>query len=288
MPVDGAGHLRVMTWNLWYEFGPFERRREAIGRVIARENPDIVCLQEVFCRRIGTEVHTFADDLARDLGMNCFVSDGPWFPRLSSDNAGEETAMGNAILSRWPIASHGQVTLPGKDSDAGYRKAVHVRVDTPWGAWPFVCTHLNHRFDESAVRVRQVDALADLVHELRGDPNADPPVIVGGDFNAVPDSDEIRRLTGRTGPRHTNLVLSDVWEQCGEGTGFTWRSDNEYQTDANWPNRRLDFLFVSWPRPKPMGHPRRAWLAGVEPELVEGRHVQASDHVAVVADFRTV
>lgn len=194
--------------------------------------------------------------------------------------------MGNAILSRWPIESHGQVTLPGKDSDAGYRKAVHARVNTPWGAWPFVCTHLNHRFDESAVRVRQVDALADLIRDLRGNSDSDLPVIIGGDFNAVPDSDEIRRLTGRTEPRHANLVLSDVWEQCGDGSGLTWRSDNEYQADANWPNRRLDYLFVTWPRPKPMGHARRAWLVGVEPEDVDGRRVQPSDHAAVVADFR--
>jgi endonuclease/exonuclease/phosphatase family metal-dependent hydrolase len=178
------------------------------------------------------------------------------------------------------------VTLPGKDSDAGYRKAVHARVNTPWGAWPFVCTHLNHRFDESAVRVRQVDALADLIRDLRGNSDSDLPVIIGGDFNAVPDSDEIRRLTGRTEPRHANLVLSDVWEQCGDGSGLTWRSDNEYQADANWPNRRLDYLFVTWPRPKPMGHARRAWLAGVESEDVDGRRVQPSDHAAVVADFR--
>ena len=40
--------MRVMTWNLWYEFGPFEHRREAVRRVITRENPDVVCLQEVF------------------------------------------------------------------------------------------------------------------------------------------------------------------------------------------------------------------------------------------------
>jgi len=284
MPADGAHHLRVMTWNLWHEFGPFELRREAIRRVIEREKPDVLCLQEVACRRIGTTVDTFAHDLARDLGLHCFVSDGPWFPRASG--ADGESAMGNAILSRWPILSTGQVALPGKDTDAGYRKAVHVRLDTPWGSWPIVCTHLNHRFDESAVRLRQVDALADLIRDLRGDPASDLPVVVAGDFNAVPDSDEIRRLTGRTEPRHPNLMMSDAWEQRGEGPGHTWRSDNEYQIDAFWPNRRLDYVFVSWPRPKPMGHPLHAWLVGLVPEDVDGRAVQPSDHAAVVVDLR--
>jgi len=279
--------VRVLTWNLWYEFGPWESRQLAIRRVIEREDPDVICLQEVFCTRTSTSTYSFADRLANELGHHSVTSDGPWFPRRESTVAGEETAMGNAIISRWPIESHGQITLPGKDDDAGYRKAVHARIATPWGSWPIVSTHLNHRFDESAVRLRQVDALADLIVELRGDSATDLPVVVGGDFNAVPDSDEIRRLTGRTTTRHANLVLSDVWEQCGDGTGQTWRSDNRYQSDANWPNRRLDYVFVSWPRPKPMGHPSRAWLTGVEPEDVDGLSVQPSDHAAVVVDLRT-
>lgn len=279
--------MRVLTWNLWYEFGPWESRQLAIRRVIEREDPDVICLQEVFCTRTSTSTYSFADRLANELGHHSVTSDGPWFPRRESTVAGEETAMGNAIISRWPIESHGQIALPGKDDDAGYRKAVHARIATPWGSWPIVSTHLNHRFDESAVRLRQVDALADLIVELRGDSATDLPVVVGGDFNAVPDSDEIRRLTGRTTTRHANLVLSDVWEQCGDGTGQTWRSDNRYQSDANWPNRRLDYVFVSWPRPKPMGHPRRAWLTGVEPEDVDGSSVQPSDHAAVVVDLRT-
>ena len=279
--------MRVLTWNLWYEFGPWESRQLAIRRVIEREDPDVICLQEVFCTRTSTSTYSFADRLANELGHHSVTSDGPWFPRRESTVAGEETAMGNAIISRWPIESHGQITLPGKDDDAGYRKAVHARIATPWGSWPIVSTHLNHRFDESAVRLRQVDALADLIVEMRGDSATDLPVVVGGDFNAVPDSDEIRRLTGRTTTRHANLVLSDVWEQCGDGTGHTWRSDNRYQSDANWPNRRLDYVFVSWPRPKPMGHPRRAWLTGVEPEDVDGLSVQPSDHAAVVVDLRT-
>ena len=74
-----------------------------------------------------------------------------------------------------------------------------------------------------------------------------------------------------------------MWELKGEGLGHTWSDRNKYLANANWPNRRLDYLFVTWPRPKPVGNPVRAWLAGVEP--VGG--VQASDHFAVVADVLT-
>ncbi|MEY3093318.1 MAG: hypothetical protein RLZZ269_1651 [Actinomycetota bacterium] len=254
--------MRVMTWNIWWQFGPYAERQPAIGRVLAAESPDVVLLQEV------SRDDEQAQRLASELGYHVAVTHDRW-------------PMANAILSRWPLSRIEQVSLPGLDGADGPRRLLTAVAATPWGDWPFGCTHLAHRFDESDVRVAQVDVIADHLRDLRGDPAHDRPVIVGGDFNAVPDSDEIRRLTGRTAVRHRNLVLNDVWEQCGEGAGHTWSGTNPYQADANWPNRRIDYLFVTWPRPKPAGHPRRAWLAGVD--AVNG--VQPSDHYAVVADF---
>jgi endonuclease/exonuclease/phosphatase family metal-dependent hydrolase len=144
-----------------------------------------------------------------------------------------------------------------------------------------VCTHLDHKFDSSATRIAQCEALSGIVDQLRNDPEVDVPVILAGDFNSVPDSDEIRMLTGRSAPAVPGLVFTDLWEVAGEGAGFTWRRDNSYINDSTWPNRRLDYLFVSWPRPRPIGNPSRIWLAGLE--AVGG--IQPSDHAAVVADI---
>jgi endonuclease/exonuclease/phosphatase family metal-dependent hydrolase len=116
---------------------------------------------------------------------------------------------------------------------------------------------------------------------FRGDPDTELPVVIGGDFNAPPDSDEIRLLTGRRAVPVKNLVLSDCWEQVGDGPGATWRHDNPYQAATAWPNRRLDYVFVSWPRPKPLGNPLAAWLTGLGP--VDGVH--PSDHAAVVVEL---
>ncbi|MEY3166519.1 MAG: hypothetical protein RLZZ343_322 [Actinomycetota bacterium] len=255
--------IRVLTWNLWWHFGPWQERQSVIEKVLADENPDVVFLQEVHT----TEQQ--AQDFAATLNYQVVVTQSEWH-------------MGNAILSRWPIIRHGQVALPNAKGDPAHRRALFAVLDSPWGPWPVICTHLDHRFDESNVRMLQVDAIADLALSLRGDPKIDLPVLLGGDFNAVPDSDEIRRLTGRTSVRHPNLVFADMWELCGEDSGHTWSSANPYLADANWPNRRLDYLFVSWPRPKPAGHPSKVWLAGVNP--IDG--VQGSDHYAVVADVR--
>lgn len=251
--------MRLLTWNLWWRFGPFEERQPAIEEVLRREDADILVLQEV---RVTDGQ---AEALRLALGLSAAVTTTGW-------------EMGNAILSRWPISDHGVVALPDGTGRPAHRRALFAIVDTPWGSWPVVCTHLDHRFDESAVRLHQVDAIADLVADLRS--RSELPVLLGGDFNAVPDSDEIRRLTGRSPVRHPNLVFADMWELHGVGPGHTWSGANPYLVDANWPNRRLDYLFVTWPRPKPAGHPRRVWLAGTEP--IAG--VQPSDHFAVVAD----
>jgi len=262
--IKTESRMRLMTWNVWHHFGPWQERQAAIEHVIEAENPDVLFMQEV---------HTTdkqAENLAAKFGYQCVVTTSPW-------------NMGNAILSRWPIVRFGQEQLPNAAGEPAHRRALWAVLDTPWGQWPVIGTHIDHRFDESHVRQLQVDAISDLVLTLRTDPSADLPVLIGGDFNAVPDSDEIRRLTGRTAVKNRNVVFADMWELKGDGSGHTWSDRNEYLANANWPNRRIDYLFVTWPRPKPLGNPVRVWLAGVEP--VGG--VQASDHFAVVADVLT-
>jgi hypothetical protein len=88
------------------------------------------------------------------------------------------------------------------------------------------------------------------------------------------------------------IVFTDVWEQAGGhgagvDPGHTWRAANPHTADSAWPNRRLDYLLVSWPRPKPVGNPIEAWTVGTDAIEVDGRPVWPSDHAAVVADFVT-
>lgn len=263
--------MRVLTWNLWWSFGPWQDRQAAIRAVLATQSADVLFLQETI------PAHHQAAQLADYLGLHV-VETG----RDPEGSGGRASGMANAILSRWPISEFTQIALPARPSEPAVRTALACVVDTPWGPWPMVTTHLDHRFDSSDQRLRQVDVVADAVRDLLERTDSDLPAIVGGDFNAVPDSDEIRRMTGRSEVRHRNLVFNDVWELRGEGPGHTWSSSNPHLRDANWPNRRIDYLFVTWPRPKPAGHPTRVWLAGEDP--VDG--VVASDHFAVVADVR--
>ena len=271
--------MRVMTWNLWWQFGSWEQRQAAIAKVIADAQPDVVFLQEVWSQ--GSD--SSARRLAELLGYEHALTDDPFAHRRNGD-----PGFHNAIVSRWPLLDVASHPLPRADGAPGHRRALSAAVTDPSGLrWPVISVHLDHRFDESVVRQLQCEALMSVVVGIRGEPETAPPVLIGGDFNATPDSDEIRMLTGRRPPPVAGVVLSDCWEHTGDGPGATWRSDNPYQSTTAWPNRRLDYLFVSWPRPKPLGNPVRTWLAGLEvlPVTTDGDGVMPSDHAAVVADL---
>ena len=129
--------MRVMTWNLWWRFGPWERRQPMIVDTIRSAEPDIVCLQEVW----SNEHHDQLDILSEALAMNAVRTD-PVFH--------DGQSFGNAIMSRWPVERIADELLPRADGEPSHRRIVAARVDTPFGAWPVAATHLDHRFDRSA------------------------------------------------------------------------------------------------------------------------------------------
>ncbi len=266
--------LRVMTWNLWWRFGSWEARRHAIVDTIRAENPDVLCLQEVWAE---TAAAGMADILTDELGYHA----------ASSTSIGRtDVGFTNAVMSRWPSSVLGDEALPRVDGSPGHRRILAAEVATPWGSWPIASTHLDHRFDDSGARQVQCRRVLELASGWRGDPTSDLPVIVGADLNAVPDSTEVRLLTGReAGPG--GIVFSDSWEQVGDGPGTTWRRENPNAADSAWPNRRIDYVLVSWPRPKPVGNPITARVVGTGPVDVKGQAVWPSDHAAVVVDITT-
>jgi endonuclease/exonuclease/phosphatase family metal-dependent hydrolase len=264
--------VRVLTWNLWGRNGPWEARQAAITKVLTAEQPDIVCLQEVWIDEDGS---TQAALLGDALGFHYVDAD-------RHQGRAHRSTIGNAVLSRWPIASSETLWLPRRDGGLPYRTLLAVQVDAPGGPIPVHCTHLDWQYDASGVRVVQAQAIARYIGAHRGDPAAGHPPIVAGDLNAVPDADEIRLLTGRTAGPVSGLVFQDAWEVAGEGgPGLTWTRSNPYCVEAAWPERRLDYVLVAWPRPRPLGNPVSCRVVGAD--AVGGVH--PSDHYAVVADL---
>lgn len=109
------------------------------------------------------------------------------------------------------------------------------------------------------------------------------PAIVGGDFNADPASDEVRILTGRHRAEDTSTALFDAWEFVDPAEpGWTWDNDNPCVAPTLQPNRRIDYVFVGWPRAGGAGNVVEAHT--VVPQSVAGP--MASDHKAVIARLR--
>ena len=262
--AGGEGTLRVATWNLWWRFGPWEERQPAIAATLRALDADVVACQEVW----GDGATSQAEVLGAELGLH--------HAYVSLHEAGG-LRFGNAVLSRWPLVAAHHRPLPAAEGPS-HRSVLHARVAGPRGGLDVFTTHLDYRFDRSAVRQAQVAEVCRFVAEHRHD---DALALLAGDLNAEPGSDEVRMLTGRTSVPVPGLVFHDAWEQGGEGDGATWSRANAHLSDPAWPERRLDYVLVGWPRPAGVGRTLGARLGGVDP--VEG--VQPSDHYAVVADL---
>jgi len=265
--------MRVVSWNLWWRYGPWERRREAIAATLAEVGPDLCGLQEVW----GGPGENLAADLAERLGMHWC-----WAVAATGRGAGgEELSLGNAILSRWPIVAQAQADLPVGDLVKEGRVAVCARVEAPGGVLSMFTAHLTYGLGRSQVRMAQVRRLAEFVAEHAAD-CAYPPVVTG-DLNAEPGSDELRLLGGvLTVPAVPGLVLVDAWRYADPGDpGFTWDHRNGYLADSMIPDSRIDYVLAGLPR-QGRGRMRSAGLAGTAPM----DDVWPSDHFAVVAELQ--
>lgn len=263
--------MRVVTWNLWWRFGPWADRREAILAVLRELAPDAVGLQEVWAVD-GEE--NLAASLARDLGLHWDWSPSPaperWQRRIGDDTVG----VGTAVLSRWPVVERAVLRLPAPAELDDGRLASYARLDAPGHRIPFFTVHLTSGGGPAgAVRREQAAALAGFVTAHRHG-TAHPPVVTG-DFNARPEAPEVRLL--RAGGLH------DAWDHAAPGApSGTWDTANPYVAHADGePSVRIDYVHVGPPGPGGLGRVLAVRRAGAGP--VDG--VWPSDHAAVVADL---
>lgn len=270
--------LKVLTLNLWHDQGPWPARAERIREWLDRLDPDLVAFQEALR---GPHLDQVADLL------------GPRLPHRDYGRAGTfvregvQLDFGNAVASRWPLVGREEQRLPDR-GDAETRAALHVDVDAPCGRVAFTCTHLHWRFHHGDTRLRQVQALAARVIARR--PKGGFPPIVAGDFNAEPEWDEIRYLTGGHAIDGKTVYFHDAWRVAGRGApapgeppGCTWSNRNPYARLALEPDRRIDYVFAGYPTSRGLGRVERCTV--VLDDAVDG--VWPSDHFGVLAELRT-
>ena len=170
--------------------GPgWETRQAALEDTLAEVEPDLVCLVEAW--RCGESSQP--ERVARRLGLPYCHFVGDWEQ--------EDWVSGVGLVCRWPMSEPQRRPLRSEDG-AGFGEVVHVVVDGERGTIQLFAVVLDYPLDGSGIRQAQVKQLASFVSDVA--PKRDL-VIVCGDFNAGPDSDEIRMLTGRSAPPSPGL-----------------------------------------------------------------------------------
>ncbi|UHQ55596.1 MULTISPECIES: endonuclease/exonuclease/phosphatase family protein [Microbulbifer] len=246
--------LRVMTYNVHSCLGmdgKYSARR--IARVIARYQPDVVALQELDVSRPRSGGEDQAERIARYLQM-----DFQFHPAIHL----EEERYGDAILSRLPMRVIKKDILPGPPEAAPLsllptvdepRGAVWVEVDHNGEKVQIVNTHLGL---SKAERLRQVDAL--LGPDWLGHPECTGHKVLLGDFNALPNSAEHKRLTEHLHDAQVHLA--------------------NHRPRGTFPSRlsraRIDYIFIG----------RRMKVSKVLVPRTELTQV-ASDHLPLVTDL---
>jgi endonuclease/exonuclease/phosphatase family metal-dependent hydrolase len=259
--------LRVLTLNIWNRQGPWERRLELLRAGIKRLDPDLVGLQEII-EHAGVSQ---ADFIREGLGYEAAF--GP------AHDLGGDVRFGNAVLSRWPIASSRVFPLPTGETDER-RALLMTEIDSPHGKIPFFTTHLNWKFHHGVVREAQVAEIAEIVK--REAPLSGLPPVVTGDFNAEPEATEIRFFKGLQSLGGKSTFFSDCFAHTGVGPGFTFDATrNPFAAPTHEYPRRIDYVFVRGPDSQVRGKPLSA---RVVMEEIEGG-VCATDHYGVLAEI---
>lgn len=259
-----ASTARVVTWNVWGLYGPWQEREEAIVATLQKAGPDILVLAESWAKEDDSQCAR----LAGPLGLPHHAFSG--VPAQEDESA----LSGVAVMSRWPISSSASATF-------GSLRVQFALVDGPRGPLQVYGVVMDAWWlDESQARQDAVRGLLQLLHKSQDDRT---PMIVCGDFNADPDSDEMRLMTGRAAAPVPGLSFYDAWDFAAVGgRGSTWSNANPWATQLLWPDRRIDYIFSAAPRRGGAGHPVAAAVIGTEP--VQG--IYPSDHFGVQADLR--
>jgi len=205
-----AEKMTVLSYNIHHGAGTDGKLDlERIARIIRDQKPDVVALQEVDVKTARSADVDEAAELARLTGMNAV------FGKAMDYSGGE---YGQAILSRWPIKEHSVHQLPQR-AGREPRILLMATVANPNGNVVFATTHLDHEIEE--LRVEQARAINGILIK----DNGKVPVVLAGDFNAVPESETMQRLF-------------TLWvDTAGDAAAPTIPARN--------PRRRIDYILVA-------------------------------------------
>ncbi|MEH6939996.1 endonuclease/exonuclease/phosphatase family protein [Bacillus sp. JJ664] len=240
--------IKVMSYNIHHGEGTDTNLDlQRIAKVIKQSDADIIGLQEVdnhFSERSNFEDQ--AKWLANYLGMQYTYAANLDYEPLQVGQ--QRRQYGTAVLSKYPILSaenHLLTNIPYPVSPTEQRGLLETVINVKGNHVNFYNTHLdNKRAEQRDLQIREV---LDIANQNEG------ANIFVGDFNAIPESAEIIKMTAQ---------YKDVFDVLGQNEDYTIPVDK--------PNRRIDYIFTS---------------EDVKISTGEVINTSASDHLPIAAEL---
>lgn len=244
-PSSSAATLRVVTYNMLHGFADRENDRTLDARLdllaneLARLRPDVILLQEASTTP-GTRHRNVVDTLRTRLN-EALSPDGLAYNSIYYAAHGSRIIgfyEGSAILSLHPIVDHEKLTYSAQSRTPPERRiAVRATINVHGTEIDFYSTHLTNQDEvrrEVPVVELQARELSDVVSR-----SADTGrlVIIGGDFNAPPDSVVVASMLA--------AGAQDAWSHAAPGTpGGTSLRGSISDSSAEF-GRRIDYIFIA-------------------------------------------
>lgn len=231
-----ADTLKIISYNL--RFGELASM-ESFASVISAIKPDIAALQEC-------DWGTYRERAKMQNGVkfiNVLAANTGMFGLYGKAIDYKKGYYGVGILSKYPIIRSERLFLP-KTGDTEQRVILAADIELPGGkVLTFICTHLEVSSSED--RMAQIKFIEKYVKKLRN------PVIIAGDFNAGPDSEEIG-------------IMNKRWKDM---------TDKELTFSTQEPSVKIDYIYC---RPQ-----EKFILKSTEVK----KDLKLSDHFPVISDI---
>lgn len=265
-PHEEEGVVRVLTWNLGFLYGKgsegsgydtkdsafFEGRLEELIRFIRKENPDILCLQEIDFRSHRSGKLNQARELAVKAGYPYVAEARSWeanyipFPYWPLSRNFGSMSSGGAILSKYPITEHSVELLSKPASNPWWYNLFYLhrylqRATVTIRNRDFVVVNLHLEAFDKADRLKQVRRLREILGETPAD-------FIAGDFNMVPGkATKKNRFVDSTDDYENDLSFAAMAEGSYKEVipeEIYTSSEARYFTFPSWkPDRRLDYIY---------------------------------------------